>query len=362
MDLDENNTAEGESGNKNDSERGLRARSISVQLRDTAIDALLGTPLAKKGRVKRDDVFVKNYCIKIGIEKESGGHGGLSPTSAKQQWSQICACFEKLGVTDVKEDDEGQDEDGNEYNFKNVNDDLDDGTFKTDLFVEVLAQQLDSMLPYLPVPHNPRRLDDKVIQKNWTFYGQGQCQVRPPKRKLCPILSFTLKNFPIDGKQLIELYMRCKKQHPEDDDLPTIKDMESAELYELWVNCVFHKITLPDAHVRDSATGSIITDRVSVSIHRRKGKIKDSSHHHPDYVPWDKATKRFACPETHFQPTHFVLGADPGKGDIRFTGSQVQDTCTTPKVNFRYSFAEYYQRANISLALKFDMIAMCCVW
>ncbi|KAI8813296.1 hypothetical protein BJ742DRAFT_906954 [Cladochytrium replicatum] len=80
------------------------------------------------------------------------------------------------------------------------------------------------------------------------------------------------ENF-VDGKQLIGLYMRYRKQHPEDDDLPTVKDMDSAEYN--WKN--YHRLG------------------------------------------------------THFLPTHFVLGADPGKGD--FTGSQVQDTYTTPKVN-----------------------------
>ncbi|KAI8806566.1 hypothetical protein BJ742DRAFT_740475 [Cladochytrium replicatum] len=33
--------------------------------------------------------------------------------SAKQQWGHVCACFEKLGVNNVQEDEEGQDEDGN---------------------------------------------------------------------------------------------------------------------------------------------------------------------------------------------------------------------------------------------------------
>ncbi|KAI8807437.1 hypothetical protein BJ742DRAFT_773178 [Cladochytrium replicatum] len=53
----------------------------------------------------------------------------------------------------------------NEIDF-GVDEDLDDQT--VDLFVEVLAQQLDSTLPYLP--HNPRRLNDEVIQNNWTLY------------------------------------------------------------------------------------------------------------------------------------------------------------------------------------------------
>ncbi|KAI8808926.1 hypothetical protein BJ742DRAFT_891546 [Cladochytrium replicatum] len=124
-----------------------------------------------------------------------------------------------------------------------VDEDLVDGEFKTvDFFVEVIAQQLDSMLPYHL--HNPRRLDDKVFHKNWTLY---------------------------------------------------------------------------------------------------------------DYVPWDKANKHFAYPDIgigmiYALPT--LLGADRGKVDIQFTGSQVQDTCTTPKVNFRYSFAEYYQHANINSARK----------
>ncbi|KAI8804756.1 hypothetical protein BJ742DRAFT_775860 [Cladochytrium replicatum] len=146
-----------------------------------------------------------------------------------------------------------------------------------------------------------------------------------------------------------------KKQHPEDNDLPTIKDMDSAELQELWVNRLFQKITLPGSHALDLATGRIITDGMSVSIHRRKAKIKDSPPHHPDYVPWDKA--RSALLIQRLVPivekgTSDLLGADRGKGDIRFTGSQVQDTCTTPKVNFRNSFAEYYQRANINSAKK----------
>ncbi|KAI8807592.1 hypothetical protein BJ742DRAFT_869784 [Cladochytrium replicatum] len=99
-------------------------------------------------------------------------------------------------------------------------------------------------------------------------------------------------------------------------------------------------------------------DRVSVSIHRRKAKIKDLSPHHRDCEPWDEEKKHFAYLGVgigmivHFQPTYIVLGADPGKEDIRFTDSQVQDTCTTPKVNFRYNSAEYYQHANIKLARK----------
>ncbi|KAI8810988.1 hypothetical protein BJ742DRAFT_737119 [Cladochytrium replicatum] len=45
-----------------------RAQRISVQLRDTSTDALLGTPPAKR-HIEQDNVFVKQYCIKIGIEK-----------------------------------------------------------------------------------------------------------------------------------------------------------------------------------------------------------------------------------------------------------------------------------------------------
>ncbi|KAI8802208.1 hypothetical protein BJ742DRAFT_778475 [Cladochytrium replicatum] len=110
--------------------------------------------------------------------------------SAKQRWDYVCACFEKLGVNDVQEDEEGQEEsqdeegqdaesqdedgqdedgqdddgneDGNEDDFKNfsnsseredptggvpineidfgVDDDLDNSDSETvDLFVEVLA-------------------------------------------------------------------------------------------------------------------------------------------------------------------------------------------------------------------------------
>ncbi|KAI8808325.1 hypothetical protein BJ742DRAFT_772317 [Cladochytrium replicatum] len=131
MDLDENNTAveqyhinlgdkaaliqtlpERGSGNKNDSERGLLNTGRRGELRGllSTIDALLGTPLAKKRQVEWDDVFVKFL---------------------HQDWQ--------------REDD-----------------DLNDDDFETvDMFVEVLGQQLNSMFPYLP--HNPRRLNDKVI-------------------------------------------------------------------------------------------------------------------------------------------------------------------------------------------------------
>ncbi|KAI8812801.1 hypothetical protein BJ742DRAFT_912149 [Cladochytrium replicatum] len=171
----------------------------------------------------------------------------------------------------------------------------------------------------------------------------------PPKLNSVPFRA--LKNFATDRKQLIGPYMRYKKQHPNDDDLSKIKDMDSAELYEPWVNCAFHKIALPDAYARNLATGKIITDSVSVLIHCWKAKIKDWSPHHPDYVPWDEAKKRFDYREVGIGMifalplTHFVLGADPGKGYIRFTGSQVQDTCTTPK---------YYQRANMNSARKWQ--------
>ncbi|KAI8807790.1 hypothetical protein BJ742DRAFT_894620 [Cladochytrium replicatum] len=191
--------------------------------------------------------------------------GDIREMEAMEDFPQ-CISLAAMGpFNDVQEDEEGQDEDGqdddgnedgNKDDFKNMTY-LDNGDFKTvDLFVEVLDQQLDSMLPYLP--HNPRRLNDKFIQKT----GRSmRSQARPPNLKLYPISSFTLKNFAIDGKQLIGLYMRYKKQHPEDDDLPTIKDMDSAKLNE------------------------------------PKAKIKDSSPHHPDYVPWDKAKKHFAYPD-----------------------------------------------------------------
>ncbi|KAI8811136.1 hypothetical protein BJ742DRAFT_769521 [Cladochytrium replicatum] len=142
-----------------------------------------------------------------------------------------------MSVTPVKERSTG----GvliNEIDF-GVDDSLDDGNFETvDLFVEVLAQQLDSMLPYLR--HNPHRLDDKVIQK-------------------IPLI-YSITDIVTGTQQLIGLYMRNKKQHPEDEDLPTIKDMDSAELYEPWVNGAFHTSALTDAHAWDSATGRIITD------------------------------------------------------------------------------------------------------
>ncbi|KAI8808933.1 hypothetical protein BJ742DRAFT_891579 [Cladochytrium replicatum] len=86
--------------------------------------------------------------------------------------------------------------------------------------------------------------------------------------------------------------------------------------------------------------------------HRQGVSFNSSSPHHLDYVPWDKGTKRFVYPEVDTLPTHqLCTSADPGRGTSDLQ-AQVQDTCTTPKVNFRYSFAEHYYRANINSARK----------
>ncbi|KAI8809075.1 hypothetical protein BJ742DRAFT_853049 [Cladochytrium replicatum] len=191
MDLDENNTAGG-SGNKNDTvskgllKRGRKKelRRYPVQLGDTTIDALLGTPLAKKRNVKRDDVFVKNYCLKIGIER-------------------VIVDVQLIPV--IQNDPTGR-VPINEIDF-GVDDDLDDGDFETvDLFVEVLAQQLDSML-HTTLAGSTTKSSKKTghSMNNSARYMHFDSSPMtksssPTKAKALSISSFRLKSFAIDGK------------------------------------------------------------------------------------------------------------------------------------------------------------------
>ncbi|KAI8804695.1 hypothetical protein BJ742DRAFT_741856 [Cladochytrium replicatum] len=234
-----------------------RAKRISVQLSNTTIDALLKTPLAKKRRVERDDIFVKNYCIRLASRRLSL-ITSMAIWGAQQHTERRVDIapkdFEKIKLLeehnntfataeDAQEDEEGQDEDGNEDG--NSNEDGNEHNFKTlevamiQVVIYPKVNLMDQHSASDSTTKSSKKLDTlcSLVHLRSTHAPLHQPndntnQVHPPELKICPILSFTLKNLAIEGKQLIGLYMRYKKQHPEDDDLPIIKDMDSAELYE----------------------------------------------------------------------------------------------------------------------------------
>ncbi|KAI8800545.1 hypothetical protein BJ742DRAFT_745195 [Cladochytrium replicatum] len=127
--------------------------------------------------------------------------------------------------------------------------------------------------------NNPADIETRTLPLNTcTMTAQRQHQVCPPKLKLCPILSFTLKSFAIDGRANWAIHELTRSSNPR-----TMTSQQSKEWTQL--NCTSH------------------------------GSTRD------------------------FQPTNFVLGADPGKEDIRFTSSY---------------FTQYHQRANINSARKWQ--------
>ncbi|KAI8804828.1 hypothetical protein BJ742DRAFT_856432 [Cladochytrium replicatum] len=138
-------------------------------------------------------------------------------------------------------------------------------------------QQLDSMLPYLP--HNPRRLDDEIIQKSWTLHIQYRYCNQD------------------NSAQPVHHYTRPTTTPSSTTNAKTLSH------FKFYAENFTHAIRQLE---ESSQTGSQFQFVVGKPRSRTRLLIFQ-------IMCLGAKRKRLAYPVMHFQPTSFVIGVDPGK-------------------------------------------------
>ena len=201
------------------------------------------------------------------------------------------------------------------------------------------------------LPNVERKLDKDTMETNWSVYlpamyhilresttiaspPQSTRTVYPPQFAMCPLFDFMPKYISTDGKQLIDHY-RYMAANSEETFVPE----SGCTDYDFWWKEAFNEMTpgiSPPPGSHRAPDRRVQTDGVGASVQLVKAvQARSSTPRNRGFTPVS-----LAGIET-------VLGCDPGKGDLHFSGGPV-GMGPQPDIDFRYSFSEYYERSGVN--------------
>ncbi|KAI8804116.1 hypothetical protein BJ742DRAFT_872134 [Cladochytrium replicatum] len=331
MDLDENHTAE--------FELALPQR-ISVQLCNTTIDALLGTPLAKKRCVERVDVFVKNYGIKIGMEKVIADICLIPDIQNVARQMTRLSLITSMTIWRALQQTEGRVDIGLKDFEKIKLLEEHNNTFATAV-VSAVDSLCNNGVEFLDLSYLNNALVEfkKMCTMNFSnhvfmnvprfvvMYATGEEGQDEDGNEDCNEHNFknvsdsSEKEDATDGVPINEIDFRVD-DNLDDGDFETLDLLDAKSSKKLDTLCfdIFNH-----GYCKHNTSAQPMHPYASPKMTPRKRLIGLYMRHKKQH-PEDNDSQQ--------SKTWTQLNcADPGKEDIQFTGSQFQDTCTTPKVN-----------------------------